>query len=157
MFVVAIITGGSQKVQSRTKNQKTESKDTLSSSDPVIATAAAETTAAETTVEGDEMLVLGTMQRLLSCMRMGYWLSISSSSRTRIQEEEGPSAAGAVAGVEGTCASNPQQDSEKLKEKQEEEKHNDNGGHEEEEEGEEDGGEDLINDDNNNNNNDNVI
>ena len=109
------------------KKQKTESKDTLSSSDPTI------TTAAETTVKGDEILVLGTMQQLLSCMRVGYWLSISSLSRTRIQEEEGPSAAGAVAGVEGTCASNPQQDCEKLKEKQEEEKHYDNSGHEEEE------------------------
>ena len=87
---------------------------------------------------------------------MEYWLSISSLSRTRIQEEEGPSAPGAVAGVGGTCVSNPQQDSEKLEEKQEEEKHDDNGGHTEEEEGEEDGGEDLINDnDNNNNNNDN--
>ena len=89
-------------------------------------------------------------------MRMGYWLSVSSLSRMRIQEEEGPS--GAVVGVEGTCASNPQQDSEKLEEKQEEEKHDNNGGHEEEEEGEEDGGEELINDDHNNNNsNDNII
>ena len=88
-------------------------------------------------------------------MRMEYWLSISLSSRMRIQEEEGPS--GVVAGVEGTYASNPQQHSEKLKEKQEEEKHDDNGSHEEEEEGEEDGGEELINDDHNNNNNDNNI
>ena len=65
----------------------------------------------------------------------------------------GPSVTGAVAGVEGTCASNPQQDSEKLEEKQEEEKHDDNGSHEEDEEGEEDGGEDPINDDDNNNDN----
>ena len=62
MFVVAIVAGGSWKVQSRRKNQKTESKDTLSSSDPAIARAAATTTAAETTVERDEILVLGTMQ-----------------------------------------------------------------------------------------------
>ena len=57
MFVVAIIVGGSWNVQSRRKKQKTESKDILSSSDPAVATAAA-----ETTVEGDEILVLGTMQ-----------------------------------------------------------------------------------------------
>ena len=102
LFVVAVITGGSRKVPSR--RRKTE--------DRIQGYFIFLTTAAETTVEGDEILVLGTMQQLLSCMRMGYWLSISLSSRTRIQEEEGPSAAGAVAGVEGTCASNPQQDSE---------------------------------------------
>ena len=144
MFVLAVIAGGSQKVQSRVKKPE----------DRIQGYFIFLTTAAETTVEGDEILVLGTMQWLLSCMRMGYWLSVLSSSRMRIQEEEGPSAAGAVAGVEGTCASNPQQDSEKLKEKQEEEKHDDYGSHQEEEEGEEDGGEDPINDNNNNNNND---
>ena len=89
MFVVAVVAGGSQKVQSRRK--KTE--------DRIQGFFVFLTTAGETTVDGDAILVLGTTQRLLSHMRMGYWLSVSLSSRTRIQEEEGPSGAGA--GVEG--------------------------------------------------------
>ena len=52
MFVVAIVTGGSQKVQSR----RNKPEDRIQGYFVLL------TIAAETTVEGDEILVLGTTQ-----------------------------------------------------------------------------------------------
>ena len=79
----------------------------------------------------------------MSCLLLP--LSQEDPGRSKVEEKNRRQNPRILHLLEGACASNPEQDSEKLEEKQEEEKHNDNGSHEEDEEGGEDGGEDPIN------------